>query len=194
MKGTVVNFNDAKGYGFIQPDGQQNQVYVHATAVTNRARLADGQRVTFDIVPAEKGPRAANVIIDGAAAPARARQRSSVSPYRLFGIVAVAITLGIMLAIIGIFNWPWIVAYFLGISSTTYLLYWYDKRASKRNQLRVPERVLHIAELCGGSLAALIAQRILPHKVRKGSYQRWFWLIVVAQVIVFFVILYLGLA
>ena len=41
MKGTVVDFNDSKGYGFIQPDDQQEQVFVHATAVTNRTRLAD---------------------------------------------------------------------------------------------------------------------------------------------------------
>lgn len=194
MKGTVVDFNDAKGYGFIQPDGQQDQIFVHATAVTNRARLADGQRVTFDVVPSDKGPRAANVVIDGAAAPARSRQSSSVSPYQLFGIVAVAITVGIMLAIIGLFNWPWIVAYFLGISATTFMLYWYDKRASKRNQLRVPERVLHIAELCGGSLAGFLGQKVFDHKSRKGSYQLQFWLIVVVQVIVFFAILYLGLS
>jgi cold shock CspA family protein/uncharacterized membrane protein YsdA (DUF1294 family) len=194
MKGTVVDFNDSKGYGFIQPDGQQDQIFVHASAVTNRARLADGQRVTFDVVSAEKGPRASNVVIAGAAAPARARRNSSVSPYLLFGLVAAAITAGIMLALIGIFNWSWLWSYLIGINAATLLLYGYDKSIAGGNALRVPERVLHGAELFGGTPAGFIGQRVFHHKSRKGSYQLQFWLIVAAQAIAVIAIVYLGLA
>ncbi len=194
MKGTVVDFNDAKGYGFIQPDGQQDQIFVHASAVTNRARLADGQRVTFDVAPSEKGPRASNVVIDGAAAPAPSRRNSSVSPYTLFGLVAVAITVGIMLALIGLFDWSWLWSYLIGINVATFLLYGYDKWVAGGNALRVPERVLHGAELLGGTPAGFIGQRVFHHKSRKGSYQLQFWLIVAAQIIAVFAIVYLGLA
>jgi cold shock protein len=48
--GTVKWFNGQKGYGFIAPDGGGKDVFVHISAV-ERAGLADGAKVTFDIVP-----------------------------------------------------------------------------------------------------------------------------------------------
>jgi CspA family cold shock protein len=48
--GTVKFYNGQKGFGFIQPDNGEKDVYVHATAL-ERAGLTDlreGQKVTFD--------------------------------------------------------------------------------------------------------------------------------------------------
>ena len=51
-KGTVKWFNAATGFGFNQPDDSKNDVFVHHTALeaARLDRLADAQRVTFDIV------------------------------------------------------------------------------------------------------------------------------------------------
>lgn len=51
-KGTVKWFNATKGFGFIQPDNGEKDVFVHQTALeaARLDRLADGQDVTFDIV------------------------------------------------------------------------------------------------------------------------------------------------
>lgn len=48
--GTVKFYNEQKGFGFIQPDGGGNDVFVHATALERAGMrtLAEGQRVTFD--------------------------------------------------------------------------------------------------------------------------------------------------
>jgi CspA family cold shock protein len=50
--GTVKWFNATKGYGFIQPDGGGKDVFVHISAVEKAgfSSLAEGAKVTFDIV------------------------------------------------------------------------------------------------------------------------------------------------
>ena len=50
--GTVKWFNATKGYGFIQPDGGGNDVFVHISAVENAGYtgLAEGAKVSFDVV------------------------------------------------------------------------------------------------------------------------------------------------
>jgi len=61
--GTIKWFNEAKGFGFIQQDDGPD-VFVHYSAVKGDGykTLAEGQRVEFDIVQGEKGPKAANVV------------------------------------------------------------------------------------------------------------------------------------
>lgn len=49
--GTVKWFNQTKGFGFIQPDTGNKDVFVHISAVERAGlqTLADGQKVSFDI-------------------------------------------------------------------------------------------------------------------------------------------------
>jgi CspA family cold shock protein len=58
--GTVKWFNAAKGYGFIQPDGGGRDVFVHISAVekADYTSLADGAKVSFDVV-ANRGKESA---------------------------------------------------------------------------------------------------------------------------------------
>ncbi|HHY56016.1 MAG TPA: DUF1294 domain-containing protein [Chloroflexi bacterium] len=193
MQGTVVKFDDKKGFGFIQPDGQAEQVFVHASAVTTTGRLAQGQRVTFDVTPSPKGPRASNVLVAGAAAKsAPTRNTTPVSPYMLFGGLAVSDTAIVMALGMFVFSLAWLWAYLIAINVTTLMLYYYDKRAPQHGRLRVPERILHLAELFGGTPAGFIGQHVLHHKSAKGSYQLNFWLIVVVQVLILIGLYWLG--
>jgi CspA family cold shock protein len=62
--GTVKWFNDAKGFGFITPEGgSAKDCFVHHSAIKGSGfkSLAEGERVEFDVVQGAKGPAAENV-------------------------------------------------------------------------------------------------------------------------------------
>ena len=62
VSGTVKWFNDAKGFGFIERDGEAD-VFVHYREINGDGRrtLRDGQKVTFEITESERGLQAGNV-------------------------------------------------------------------------------------------------------------------------------------
>ena len=61
--GTVKWFNAGKGYGFIERDNGEGDVFVHYSAIGGAGfkTLDEGQRVTFDVVESDKGPQAQDV-------------------------------------------------------------------------------------------------------------------------------------
>jgi cold shock protein len=61
--GTVKWFNDAKGFGFITPDGGGKDLFAHFSAIQDNGfkSLKEAQRVTFDVTAGPKGDQAINI-------------------------------------------------------------------------------------------------------------------------------------
>ena len=61
--GTVKWFNDAKGFGFIEPDGGGADVFAHFSAIAMEGfkTLKQGSRVTFEVTEGPKGQLAQNI-------------------------------------------------------------------------------------------------------------------------------------
>ena len=61
--GTVKWFNDAKGFGFISPDGGGDDLFAHFSAIQGKGfrTLKEGQKVVFDITTGPKGQQASNI-------------------------------------------------------------------------------------------------------------------------------------
>ena len=66
-KGIVKWFKQKKGYGFIAPEGEDKDVFVHITAVqaAGLKRLDEDQEVSFEIETSEDGRKSAiNIKVD----------------------------------------------------------------------------------------------------------------------------------
>jgi len=62
--GTVQWFSRVKGYGFINPDEQEEDVFVHYSSIRGEGyrNLDEGQRVEFTLEDTPKGPQAVDVV------------------------------------------------------------------------------------------------------------------------------------
>lgn len=77
----------------------------------------------------------------------------------------------------------------VSINVVTIWAYYWDKRAARKGNWRVPESVLHTLELLGGWSGAFVAQRLFRHKTKKQSYQSTFWMVVAFEIALVYFIL-----
>lgn len=104
------------------------------------------------------------------------------SPEIMTSYLLGALTIGGPVAIHWLFGIGWLPAWLISANLTTFGAYAYDKSAARRGARRIPERLLHILALLGGSPAALLAQRVYRHKTVKFTFQMTFWTILAIQV------------
>jgi CspA family cold shock protein len=76
--GIVKWFNDAKGFGFIEPEGGGEDVFAHFSAIQMEGfrTLRQGSRVSFDLTQGPKGQLAQNIsLLEPPSAPERGTGR-----------------------------------------------------------------------------------------------------------------------
>ncbi|WEJ33376.1 DUF1294 domain-containing protein [Devosia sp. SD17-2] len=176
LLGTVVEWNDERGFGFIAADDGE-RYFVHISEVGRRKRRpALGDRVDF--VP-KKGSdgriQAASVRLSGAtkpivrpARPMAAPRPQALSEWRLPLAAAFVglITIGWLLGPVPL----WLLAAYGMMALVTFISYWVDKRAAEAGKWRTSEATLHGFDLAFGIVGGLAGQILLRHKTRKSGF------------------------
>jgi uncharacterized membrane protein YsdA (DUF1294 family)/cold shock CspA family protein len=182
LKGTLVEWNDARGFGFIQPAESGQRVFCHVSAFHDRsARPTPGLRLTYQIGRDGQGrPRAEEVRLSSRASTPAAPTAPSVRPHpqRPLVVSVVFMVSLIGFAVAGRLD-PRVPAWSALASLVAFVAYWLDKADAQRGRWRTPESTLQTLALVGGWPGAWIAQQALRHKTRKPSFQVTFWACVV---------------
>jgi uncharacterized membrane protein YsdA (DUF1294 family) len=102
------------------------------------------------------------------------------------GLISLLLAIAIAIALYYGLQWPCWLAWLAPINGVTFIAYRFDKwkaRKAESGKDRIPERVLHLLALVGGSPGAFLGMIVPPrHKTKDCRFQVYFWLIVLVQV------------
>lgn len=193
QQGTLTQWDDAKGYGFITPDAGGGRLFVHARAFGLRSwRPYVGERLSYEAGRDPQGKARAQRVkalqprrpqpAARAAAPRPSSDAARGSAILLLIPAFAALVLAVHL------SWPMphaVWGSYMALSLATFIVYAGDKRAARKGQWRVAESTLHGLALCCGWPGALLAQQLLAHKRGKAPFMRVFWGTVAMNILAF---------
>ncbi|BEV08185.1 cold shock and DUF1294 domain-containing protein [Methylophilus sp. DW102] len=168
-QGRITTWKDEQGFGYITPNSNGKQVFVHITAFSNRRRRPIGNEiVSYEVSKDASGKLKAERVqyID---APSRSKDGQFLFLFAIIFLVCMAIS-------VFAGKLPlWVLGIYLLMSSCTLIAYKLDKSAARQNNRRTPEKTLHLLALIGGWPGAIIGQKLFRHKSKKLSFQVIFW-------------------
>lgn len=200
FQGTLTNWNDDRGFGFIKPDGGGQDIFVNIKAFGRVSeRPTNGAKLSFEVELGAEGKKRATRVeyIRSAGAigqrtqPAKRSRRpaSATSTGASWPVLAlVSFAIFALLYVWATFRWGvhyYVLLGYLALSGWTYVMYMHDKTAAELGEWRVSEGGLHLLGLLGGWPGANLAQHVLRHKSKKTSFRVKHWVMVCLNLGVF---------
>ena len=199
IKGSIISWNDDKGYGFINYGSKTHNVFFHiSTFRYNDRRPKTGQAVSFYCLPTDNcgKQKAARVVLRGDEArlsDENPPQPAQIDTVKLLTEIIAAATYFGAVALLS----KKLAAVYLFVSAATFWCYYKDKQvAVKKGDRknggylgRIPENLLHKLGLFGGWPGALIARTAFNHKTSKTPFVRLFWLTAAVNIAITYALL-----
>jgi uncharacterized membrane protein YsdA (DUF1294 family)/cold shock CspA family protein len=184
FQGKITNWNDDKGFGFVEPNGGGVRAFVHIKAFNPRSRRPEnGDDIIYELVKENNNRyKANNVIFTSDYNKVRLHnvahnnrknnnQKNSKPSNNLLGsLLAVCFCIALVISILTAQVPVYIGFAYIIISLVTILIYAKDKYSAQNNHWRTPESTLHLLSLTGGWPGALFAQKALRHKTSKSEF------------------------
>lgn len=181
FEGILVNWNDDRGFGYIESTQGGEPIFVHVSAWprgSGRPQLK--QAVSFEVEARPKGKRARNVQFLQARRASRQSERTRRAQWGTATLFVLPAFLLVYAVVAILWKLPlWVAALYVGASMATLIAYASDKSAAASGAWRTPESTLHLLSLAGGWPGALLAQQFLRHKSTKQEFRQVFWATVV---------------
>ncbi|WP_416191331.1 DUF1294 domain-containing protein [Neisseria sp. CCUG12390] len=203
LSGTIISWDDTKGYGFIRFGNKSQKVFFHISAfhyATSRPKI--GQSVSFYCKKTVEGERqkAAKVVLRGDEVFLFDDFPSDYNrPYLSTANMPYFFTNSLIAAAFAVFvglHSKILLGLYFVLSIASYFMYKFDKQIAqtrkKKNdeyQGRIPEKNLHILDVCGGWPGALVSRAVYRHKTSKASFIRIFWLTVAINIAITYALL-----
>jgi uncharacterized membrane protein YsdA (DUF1294 family)/cold shock CspA family protein len=177
-QGRLTRWNDAKGYGFVSPNGGGEKAFVHISAFTDRQRPKEGVIITYDL-GRDKQNRLQAI---GIRYPKASRPTNIPTSNGLVAYMAAALFIGVVVILVVLEMLPINLLFvYLIASGITFMVYAFDKAAAMRNEWRTAENTMHLLSLIGGWPGALVGQQLFRHKTKKLEFQLMYWCSIIAN-------------
>jgi uncharacterized membrane protein YsdA (DUF1294 family)/cold shock CspA family protein len=172
--GAIVDWNDARGFGFITSTGVPGRIFFHIKDVAGSVRPKVGDEVAFELIAGRMGrPAARGVFITGGRGKlAQEPVATADAPLRVTTRIVGALVLAtaVICCVVSGRAPTWLAAIYLVGAAISFFAYWKDKQAALRREWRTREDSLHLFDLAFGVVGGLLAQGLLRHKSSKLSF------------------------
>ena len=185
FEGTVTNWNDDRGFGYIESTQGGEPIFVHISVWPKAAgRPQLKQAVSFALETGPKCKRACNVRLIHSRLTPMQSDRAGRAQWGTATLFAIPSFLLVYTAITILWKLPlWVAALYVVASAATFIAYAIDKSAAASGSWRTSESMLHTLSFFGGWPVSLLAQQFLRHKSTKREFQQMFWATVVFNLV-----------
>ncbi len=177
--GTILNWNQEKGFGFIAPKSGGKTIFAHINDYSRtHKRPFKGLEVKYVLSADQKGRKCAVQVH-----PLKGyRKRNPELKQKTFSIILFCSFAYVLFVLFNSNSIPLELAgLYTVMSIIAFIMYAKDKSAAEYCKWRTSENTLHILSLLGGWPGAAIAQSFLRHKSKKVSFRVTYWITVVAN-------------